>query len=397
LNRGLRGTPASRVFGVGLAAAALAIVALAGLALAELDREGRLHRDVIARLESIDTGDVVRANLVELGHAARIAALTDTPESREHVEHVAADIEGALASMSSHTVSGAPAEIQAWSEFLQSARIAMLHARSVAPTRHAHGRTAADVTAREAERVASDSAKSLERLLDGESSLINRRSLAQIRVGETLRLYVAIALLGSTLLLATVYGLYRAALHRERAALARIERMAHFDTLTGLPNRALLHDRLEQELARAHRSERPFAVVVFDLDGFKAVNDQWGHEAGDQALAIVAERCRAVKRASDTIGRLGGDEFLAVLPETTLDGALNAAEKIRESLAEPYTIGARIARMSASIGVAAFPTHGHDVDELQRAADAAMYEAKRAGKDRVQVAARTPARESAAA
>ena len=362
-----------------------------------MDREGRLHRDVIARLEAIDAGDAVRANLVQLGHAARIAALTDTPESRENVERLAEDIETGLAAMASNTASGLPAEARAWAEFLQSARIALLHARSVTGTRSAQGGAAADGTAREAERVANDSAKSLEVLLDGEAALINRKSLAQIRVGDTVRLYVAIALIGAAVLLATVFALYRAALRRERAALARIEHMAHFDTVTGLPNRALVTDRLEQELARAHRSERPFAVLLFDLDGFKAVNDTWGHATGDRALRIVAERCNLLKRASDTVGRLGGDEFLVVLPETTLEGAEKVAEKLRASLAEPYALGATIARMSGSIGIAAFPSHGRDAEELQRAADAALYDAKREGKNRIKVASRAPAREPAAA
>jgi diguanylate cyclase (GGDEF)-like protein len=171
--------------------------------------------------------------------------------------------------------------------------------------------------------------------------------------------------------------------------------MAHFDTVTALPNRALLADRLEQEVARAHRGERPFALLLFDLDGFKAVNDTWGHAAGDRALQIVAERCRALMRASDTVGRQGGDEFLALLPETTLEGALKVAEKLREALGEPYVIGSTLARMTASIGLATFPTHASDADALQRAADAALYEAKREGKDRVKVATRAAARAAA--
>jgi diguanylate cyclase (GGDEF)-like protein len=252
-----------------------------------------------------------------------------------------------------------------------------------------------DAAATEAERVASESAASLDQLLDARSAQINHKSLAQIHVGNTVRGYVAVALVLAMALLATVFGLYRAALARERRAMARIERMAHFDAVTGLPNRALLADRLAQEVARAHRSEQPFAVLALDLDGFKAVNDTWGHPAGDQALQLVAERCRKLMRASDTVGRLGGDEFLALLPETTTEGALNAAEKLRESLAEPYVIGSALARMSASIGIAVFPAHGSDAEALQRAADAALYEAKREGKNRVKVGTRAPARAAA--
>jgi diguanylate cyclase len=161
--------------------------------------------------------------------------------------------------------------------------------------------------------------------------------------------------------------------------------------LDALERRALLGDRLVQEVARAHRSERPFALLSFDLDGFKAVNDTWGHAAGDAALALVAARARAAVRASDTVGRQGGDEFLALLPETALDGAQHVAEKLRASLAQPYPLEAGTAAMSASIGLALFPDHGSDADALQRAADAALYEAKREGKNRVKVARRAAA------
>jgi len=118
----------------------------------------------------------------------------------------------------------------------------------------------------------------------------------------------------------------------------------------------LLADRLAQETARSRRSSRGFAVLFFDLDGFKTVNDTWGHAAGDRVLALVGERVRKCVRASDTVGRLGGDEFLAILPETT------------------------------SVGVSLFPEHGDDSDALQRAADAALYRAKREGKNRTVVA-----------
>jgi diguanylate cyclase (GGDEF)-like protein len=180
---------------------------------------------------------------------------------------------------------------------------------------------------------------------------------------------------------------------RERAAQERIERLAHFDMLTGLPNRALLLDRLTQESARAKRGARPFAVLMFDLDGFKKVNDTWGHAAGDQVLRQVATRSRACVRASDTVGRLGGDEFLALLPETSLDGAKGVAEKLRAALHEPYDVGKTTANLGASVGISAFPQHGTDADDLQRAADAALYRSKREGKNRISVA-RTP-RESA--
>src|SRR5207237_7089689 len=130
-----------------------------------------------------------------------------------------------------------------------------------------------------------------------------------------------------------------------------------------------------------------------DLEGFKKVNDTWGHAAGDQVLRQVAARARECVRASDTIGRLGGDEFLAILPETTLEGAQGVAEKLREALRKPYDLQKAAATLGASVGIAVFPQHGTDSEDLQRAADGALYRSKREGKNRISVA-RTP-RESA--
>jgi len=163
--------------------------------------------------------------------------------------------------------------------------------------------------------------------------------------------------------------------------------------VTGLPNRALLADRLAQEAARARRASTGFAVLLLDLDGFKEVNDTWGHAAGDRVLAIVAERARKCMRASDTVGRLGGDEFLSILPGASVEGALIVAEKLRESIAQPCELGNAAVAVGASVGLAMFPDHGSDPESLQRAADAALYRAKREGKNRsvvAQAAARSP-------
>jgi len=126
---------------------------------------------------------------------------------------------------------------------------------------------------------------------------------------------------------------------------------------------------------------------MIDLDGFKQVNDRWGHAAGDRVLALVAQRARQCLRASDTVGRLGGDEFLAILPEASLAGAVAVAEKIVGALAQPYPLDKGEATLGASVGVAVYPANGDAPDVLQKAADAALYRAKREGKNRVRTAA----------
>jgi diguanylate cyclase (GGDEF)-like protein len=125
------------------------------------------------------------------------------------------------------------------------------------------------------------------------------------------------------------------------------------------------------------------------------VNDTWGHAAGDRLLGLVAERARKCMRASDTVGRLGGDEFLGLLPQTDEPGALGVAEKLRDVLGAPYPIDGATAQVGVSVGVALFPDHGHDAETLQRAADTALYAAKRAGKGRVMMAAQPAPRVAA--
>ncbi|WP_409883713.1 diguanylate cyclase domain-containing protein [Acidovorax sp.] len=164
----------------------------------------------------------------------------------------------------------------------------------------------------------------------------------------------------------------------------RIEHMAQHDPLTDLPNRTLLEDRLRLAMAAAHREARMLAVMFLDLDQFKPVNDQHGHTVGDTLLKAVAERLLGVMRASDTVARIGGDEFVVLLPTVGAEhDALLVAEKIREALSRPFDLDGRVVQVSASVGVALYPMHGSGDAELRRNADSAMYVAKEAGSNRV--------------
>ena len=165
-----------------------------------------------------------------------------------------------------------------------------------------------------------------------------------------------------------------------RQAEARIRYMALHDALTGLPNRVLLQDRLAQATALAHRNQKYVAVLMLDLDRFKDVNDSLGHHVGDRLLEIVATRLRSCLRESDIVARLGGDEFVVALPEITDDrNVAGVAEKILASLSKPFQIEAHELHISASIGIARYPSDGENPEALLQAADAAMYEAKSKG------------------
>ena len=163
----------------------------------------------------------------------------------------------------------------------------------------------------------------------------------------------------------------------------KLEQLASFDTLTGLPNRRLLHDRLEQTMLRTQRSNEGMAVMFIDLDEFKKVNDTYGHAVGDLLLQEVGSRLQKCIRSSDSVGRLGGDEFGIVLEGARLPAeAAQIGERIVTAMAEPIVVEGHRLTVAASIGIAIYPDDGTDAATLLRNADAAMYAAKEAGRNR---------------
>lgn len=162
----------------------------------------------------------------------------------------------------------------------------------------------------------------------------------------------------------------------------RIRRLAHHDYLTGLPNRNLLNDRMNHALARVRRHGGRMAVLYVDLDRFKPVNDTLGHEAGDNVLKEVAHRLIGCVRSSDTVARVGGDEFVVVVEEITRPAeAARVAGKIVETLGRPFEIDDTSCSIGASIGVAVFPDDGYTMEEVCKAADIAMYRVKHSGRN----------------
>lgn len=166
----------------------------------------------------------------------------------------------------------------------------------------------------------------------------------------------------------------------------RMEHLAQYDALTDLPNRVLLQDRARQAMAQARRDGRSLAVVYLDLDGFKAVNDTYGHEAGDQLLVQFARRLSAAVRQSDTVCRQGGDEFVLLMPGLESPELLGAlARKLLAVCEQPFELTGGTVCVGLSAGVSLFPEHGHTLDELSRHADAAMYAAKQGGRQQVRL------------
>jgi len=175
----------------------------------------------------------------------------------------------------------------------------------------------------------------------------------------------------------------------KREAEEKLRHAALYDELTGLPNRTLLFDLLRAELARVDRHEQPFAMLYMDLDDFKQVNDRFGHEAGDALLREVASRIRSGLRAGDVPARVGGDEFVALLPHVAgVEGAKAVADRVAEFLNRPHEISETTLYCPASVGILMADNTYKDANAVMRDADAAMYKAKQAGKSRTRVFSR---------
>ncbi|MBX3324427.1 MAG: GGDEF domain-containing response regulator [Nitrospira sp.] len=169
------------------------------------------------------------------------------------------------------------------------------------------------------------------------------------------------------------------AIERKRAE-GRLTYLAQYDQLTGLVNRSLFRDRLVQAMARSKRLQQPLGLMLLDLDRFKPVNDTLGHSVGDQLLKVVAERLHECVREVDTVARMGGDEFTIILEGLMCEEDISlVAQRITASLSKPFLLGEHQTAISVSIGITIYPTDDHDIDELLKHADAAMYRAKQQG------------------
>ncbi|MCG6551847.1 MAG: diguanylate cyclase [Candidatus Magnetominusculus sp. LBB02] len=166
----------------------------------------------------------------------------------------------------------------------------------------------------------------------------------------------------------------------------KLKELAHYDQLTGLPNRTLFFDRLDQALKHAKRNNKDVALMMIDLDGFKCINDRMGHDAGDSVLVEIAKRLSRQVRDSDTVARFGGDEFVIILSNLSGHGdAETLALKIIIAVGRPFQFETPYCAIGASIGISFYPTDGHEADALLKKADSAMYLAKENGKNNYQL------------
>ena len=202
------------------------------------------------------------------------------------------------------------------------------------------------------------------------------KRVAQAAVSYAQARSMMLALGGAATVLGILIGVVVIRNSNRQASLLQLQAM--YDNLTSLPNRVLFGDRLQQAIQVRRRENKPFALIAMDLDRFKEINDRLGHHAGDQVLLHVGNCVRACLRESDTVARMGGDEFAILLATVNdLDGAVAATKKILRAFEEPAEIAGQKIEIGASLGIVMYPEHGEDPEVLMRCADTAMYAAKR--------------------
>jgi diguanylate cyclase (GGDEF)-like protein len=242
--------------------------------------------------------------------------------------------------------------------------------------------TVATLAAREAAvRAREQAADRREAAADLRDALADRREAAA-RSSDEHRAHTASQLLEANehLVIATVHAQTLTEVAENTALQMAVK--AERDFLTGLPNRALLTDRLAQSITLAQRHRKKVALMYLDLDQFKNINDSLGHSVGDQLLQSVARRLESCVRHSDTVSRQGGDEFVVLLSEVTAaQDAVLTAEKLIKAIAEPHLIGKHRLNVTLSIGISLYPDDGEDVEAVLTNADTAMYYAKRSGRN----------------
>ncbi|QWD77364.1 GGDEF domain-containing protein [Polynucleobacter sp. MWH-Svant-W18] len=205
-------------------------------------------------------------------------------------------------------------------------------------------------------------------------------------------LYIAFGCTLFVLLVVGGIGYYIFRLNRRlRETLSQVQHLAHHDTLTGLPNRALFADRLQRAILKARREKTLFALLYIDIDHFKSINDQYGHHAGDEVLKAACNRMMACIRDSDSLGRLGGDEFVVLLEDLgSAEDALEIAKKIQSAIALGVSVAGEPINTSISIGISIYPNDADSIEDLFKCADTAMYHSKMNGRNSIHLYTKTP-------
>jgi diguanylate cyclase (GGDEF)-like protein len=375
-------TLAGLVFAVVVVASVSAVAVIASEKLIAANQHMQSRQQVLSSLEAI------RFHALAINGGQQNYALTgDDREFAAYRASVVA-IESELANLSKLPID--MAALTANSAALKTAVGAVIERQSaMVEVRRTQGFAAARALAR-AHVDEPENARLLQ--LTQELLLDVRRNLAALAAqdaafGARIR-YLIFGLIAVTaVILVFLYGILRRLNQQQRNAQVIMQHQATHDTLTGLHNRAAVMEHINERLNDAStRALGGFALLLLDLDGFKAINDTLGHAAGDMLLKQAAARMTLALRESDFLARLGGDEFLVVLPQISDDATSNrVAEKLIASISEPFALGDTTGRVTLSVGISVFPRDANDREALMKCADLALYSAKRAGRSQAKM------------
>lgn len=373
---------------IALAALVFAVVAIAAVStVAVVSAESLIatNERILAAQRVISSLEAIRQNALALNIGEQNYIITGSERDLGPYRSGAVEIEAELAYLAGKQQENAALALR-FAELDSVARQFIASERRIVEARKSQGFAAAQamVRAHLGDEIQDRLLSLTHQVLVSSRRQLDNLEADQVVYGDKVRRLILALISSSAFILVFLYGTLRRLNREQRAAQARIAHQATHDSLTNLHNRPAVIDHISARLANADNEAAlgGFALLLLDLDGFKEVNDSLGHDAGDMLLKEVARRAKLVLRAADYVSRLGGDEFLIVIPQVSDEGtAERVAEKLIFSIAEPYQFGNHRIAVTASIGISMFPRDARDRETLMKCADIALYEAKNAGRN----------------
>lgn len=366
--------------------AVVAIAAVSTVAIVSAESLVSTNERILQTQRIVSSLEAIRFYSMVVDSGEQTYTITGNDRDLQRFRAGNVEIEAELGYLAGKLEDSAPL-VQHYAELNAAARRFMASERRIVEARQEQGFTAAQALIRtHADAELHDKLLSVTRQLLAQSrQMLDRLEADQVAYGDKVRRLILALISSSAFILIFLYGTLRRLNLEQRAAQVRFAHQATHDSLTDLYNRAAVMEHISVRLLdpEAEAALGGFALMLLDLDGFKEINDSLGHDAGDALLKEVAQRLREALREADYLARLGGDEFLIVIPQVSdRDTATRIAKKLIDVIGEPYQLGGNGACVTTSIGVSLFPSDAADRETLMKCADLALYEAKRAGKNR---------------
>ena len=376
--------------GVALAALVFAVVAIAAVsAVAIISAENliSINEKALRMQRTVSSLEAIRFHSFAIGSSEQNYIITGKDSELTPYRAGAVEIEAEVSYLAARRMEHRDLDDR-FDELQQSARAFITDARKLVDARRLNGEQAATDMLKKhySDGSREKLLKITYELLAGARKQLDAQEAEQMVYGDKVRRLILALISTAAFILIFLYTSVRRLSVAQRAAQARFAHQAMHDSLTGLRNRPAVMEHMDKKLADGEHeaSLGGFGVLLLDLDGFKAINDNMGHDAGDALLRQVAARMEGALRDSDFVARLGGDEFLIVVPQVSdQETAARVGKKLVELVGKPYSLSGQQARVTASIGISMFPQDARDRETLMKCADLALYEAKHAGRDQL--------------